>query len=79
MQAKRAGEFIDRVSDPGRRVELTRELSLLQIERARHHELSTLSVVVFGTVSAGKTSLINALLGPRRRHDRGGHGNDPSW
>ncbi len=63
VQAKRAGEFIDRVSDPGRRVELTRELSLLQIERARHHELSTLSVVVFGTVSAGKTSLINALLG----------------
>jgi uncharacterized protein len=61
VQAKRTGEFIDRVSDPRRREELARELS--QIEAETPHEVSTLEVVVFGTVSAGKTSLINALLG----------------
>ena len=61
VQAQRAGEFIDRVSDPRRRAELARELSQLHTER--QHEVSTLSVVVFGTVSAGKTSLINALIG----------------
>jgi len=61
MQARRAGEFIDRVSDPQRKAELARELS--QLHNERQHEVSTLSVVVFGTVSAGKTSLINALIG----------------
>jgi len=61
IQAKRAGEFIDRVADPARRQELGRELS--QIQDEGQAELSTLRVVVFGTVSAGKTSLINALLG----------------
>ena len=61
VQAKRAGQFIDRVSDPKRRAELAKELSELHTEQP--HELSTLSVVVFGTVSAGKTSLINALMG----------------
>src|SRR5271157_4787787 len=61
VQAQRAGEFIDRVSDPQRRAELARELSQLHTER--QHEVSTLNVVVFGTVSAGKTSLINALIG----------------
>ena len=61
VQAQRAGEFIDRVSDPQRKAELARELSQLQTER--QHEVSTLHVVVFGTVSAGKTSLINALIG----------------
>ena len=61
VQAQRAGEFIDRVSDPQRKAELARELSQLHTER--QHEVSTLSVVVFGTVSAGKTSLINALIG----------------
>ena len=61
VQAQRAGEFIDRVSDPRRKAELARELSQLHTER--QHEVSTLSVVVFGTVSAGKTSLINALIG----------------
>jgi small GTP-binding protein len=60
-QAKRAGEFIDRVSDPARREQLGRELSTLQAER--QGEISTLHVAVFGTVSAGKTSLINALIG----------------
>jgi small GTP-binding protein len=61
VQAKRAGEFIDRVADPARRQELGREL--LQIQAEGQGELSTLRVVVFGTVSAGKTSLINVLLG----------------
>src|SRR5271165_6341461 len=61
VQAQRAGEFIDRVSDPQRKAELARELSQLHTER--QHEVSTLNVVVFGTVSAGKTSLINALIG----------------
>src|SRR5271157_439399 len=61
VQARRVGEFIDRVSDPQRKAELARELSQLHTER--RHEVSTLSVVVFGTVSAGKTSLINALIG----------------
>jgi small GTP-binding protein len=61
VQAKRAGEFIDRVSDPARREQLTRELSQLEAEAPR--EVSTLRVVVFGTVSAGKTSLLSALLG----------------
>ena len=61
VQATRAGEFIDRVSDPARREQLVRELAQLQAEGS--HEKSTLHVVVFGTVSAGKTSLINALLG----------------
>ncbi len=61
LQARRAGEFIDRVSDPQRKAELARELSQLHTEQ--QHELSTLNVVVFGTVSAGKTSLINALIG----------------
>ena len=60
-QAKRAGEFIDRVADPARRAQLGRELSTLQAEG--QGEVSTLHVAVFGTVSAGKTSLINALIG----------------
>jgi small GTP-binding protein len=61
IQAKRAGEFIDRVTDTVRRQELGRELSQIQAEGKG--DLSILRVVVFGTVSAGKTSLINALLG----------------
>ncbi len=61
VQADRAAVFIDRVGDPQRKAELARELSQLHAER--QHEVSKLSVVVFGTVSAGKTSLINALIG----------------
>jgi small GTP-binding protein len=60
-QARRAEDFIARVGDPSRRGELTRELSELRaadLERAER-----LDVVVFGTGSAGKTSLISALLG----------------
>ncbi|QEH36263.1 tRNA modification GTPase MnmE [Aquisphaera giovannonii] len=60
-QARRAGEFVERVRDPARREELGKELQ--RIESAREDEVSTLDVVIFGTVSAGKTSLINALMG----------------
>lgn len=61
VQAERAGAVIDQVGDPARRAELAHELAEIEAERAG--ELSQLDVVVFGTVSAGKTSLINALLG----------------
>ncbi|MFO0891073.1 MAG: DUF697 domain-containing protein [Isosphaeraceae bacterium] len=60
VQAKRAGEFIDRVADPERREQLRHELRDIQ---ASGEGICTLNVVVFGTVSSGKTSLINALLG----------------
>jgi small GTP-binding protein len=60
-QAKRAGDFIDRIADRERREALGGELEQLQAERRA--EISSLYVVVFGTVSAGKTSLINALIG----------------
>jgi small GTP-binding protein len=60
-QARRAENFIERVSDRERREVLTSELARLQAERRA--EKSTLDVVVFGTVSAGKTSLINVLIG----------------
>jgi small GTP-binding protein len=60
-QARRAEEFIERVGDRGRREVLAGELARLDAERAA--EKSSLHIVVFGTVSAGKTSLINALLG----------------
>jgi small GTP-binding protein len=62
-QARRAGEFITRVCDPSRREELALELSVLQAESQQ--EKGTLRVVVFGTGSSGKTSLINALLGQK--------------
>jgi small GTP-binding protein len=61
VQAKRAGEFVERVTDSVRRDQLSQELHRLQSEGVQ--EVSTLHVVVFGTVSAGKTSLINAFLG----------------
>jgi small GTP-binding protein len=60
-QAGRAKGFVERIGDAGRRDELSRELA--EIAREGRHEVSSLHVVVFGTGSAGKTSLINALLG----------------
>ena len=54
-------DFIDRVATSAAKAELARELS--QLRGRGPAEVSTLHVVVFGTVSAGKTSLINALLG----------------
>jgi small GTP-binding protein len=61
IRARRAREFIERVQDPARRGELSRELA--GIEADRTGPVRNLRVVIFGTVSAGKTSLINALLG----------------
>jgi small GTP-binding protein len=60
-QARRAEDFIARVGDTSRRSELTRELSELQAESLERAD--NLNVVVFGSGSAGKTSLISALLG----------------
>ncbi|WP_165071491.1 YcjF family protein [Paludisphaera rhizosphaerae] len=58
QQADRAREHIEKIRDARRREELRGELS--RIEEQRNAEMD---VVVFGTVSAGKTSLINALIG----------------
>jgi small GTP-binding protein len=60
-QARRAEVFVERIGDAPRREELSRELS--RIETESREDVSSLQVVVFGTGSAGKTSLINALLG----------------
>lgn len=60
-QARRAEVFVERVGDVRRREELSRELS--RIDEEGREETPSLHVVVFGTGSAGKTSLINALLG----------------
>jgi uncharacterized protein len=59
VQAEQAGEVIRQVSDQSARADLTRELSEIQTGQKRRE----FHVVVFGTGSAGKTSLINALLG----------------
>jgi len=58
-QEEQARLSIDRLSDGKIRRELDRTLAELRSEEARHE----FRVVVFGTGSAGKTSLINALLG----------------
>jgi small GTP-binding protein len=59
VQADRASEIVAQVADESARIDLQKELAALRADRAsrRFH------VVVFGTGSAGKTSLINALLG----------------
>lgn len=59
VQAREAEKVIVRVKDEAARKKLERELTELRAdkERDRFH------VVIFGTGSAGKTSLINALLG----------------
>jgi len=62
-QAARAREFIERIRDTERRSGLQTELE--RLEAARSEPSAELHVVVFGTVSAGKTSLINALIGRR--------------
>jgi small GTP-binding protein len=61
IQARRARMFVDRLGDPGRRRELIDELK--QIEREASASTVSLQIVAFGTGSAGKTSLINALVG----------------
>jgi small GTP-binding protein len=59
VQAEKAQEVIAQVKDVSARETLERELATLRADRQRRR----FHVVVFGTGSAGKTSLINALLG----------------
>ena len=61
VQSVRAREFIDQIRDADRREKLKGELA--RLDAARGEPPAELNVVVFGTVSAGKTSLINALIG----------------
>lgn len=58
-QAEQAGRTLAEVKDEAVRARLDRELAQLRADRAAR----TFRAVVFGTGSAGKTSLINALLG----------------
>lgn len=60
-EAARAREFIDRIRDSELRGGLQAQLD--RLETARGAPEADLHIVVFGTVSAGKTSLINALIG----------------
>lgn len=60
-QAERAREIIARMRDDARREDLQTRLE--RLESQRKEPLDELNIVVFGTVSAGKTSLINALIG----------------
>ena len=59
VQAEKAEEVIKQVKDESARIDLAAELAALCADRQRRR----FHVVVFGTGSAGKTSLINALLG----------------
>jgi small GTP-binding protein len=59
VQAEKAEGVIGLVKDEAARVDLQKELAALRADR----EGRRFHVVVFGTGSAGKTSLINALLG----------------
>ena len=61
QQAERAREHIEKIRDARRREELRGELS--RLEEERQAPTASMDVVVFGTVSAGKTSLVNALIG----------------
>ncbi len=59
VQADQAKSVVEQIQDPAAKQKLNRELAELGTDRKtrRFH------VVVFGTSSAGKTSLINALIG----------------
>ena len=59
VQAERAEAVIEQVKDESARIDLHKELAALRVDRQERR----FHVVVFGTGSAGKTSLINALLG----------------
>src|SRR5262245_192528 len=59
LQAEKAEGVIATVRDNQAKKELGDELAALRAD----HQRRTFHVVVFGTGSAGKTSLINALLG----------------
>ncbi len=59
IEAQHAAEVIRQVASESAKTGLNRELSEIHADRKRRD----FHVVVFGTGSAGKTSLINALLG----------------
>jgi small GTP-binding protein len=59
LQAEQVEKMLPTVADPEARANLERELQRLREARAHRR----FHVVVFGTGSAGKTSLINAVLG----------------
>ncbi len=59
IQTERAQVVVDQVKDEAARARLTTELAGIRGDRQERR----FHVVVFGTASAGKTSLINALLG----------------
>ncbi len=59
VQAEHAGAVIRQVANESAKAGLSRELNEIQSGQKRHE----FHLVVFGTGSAGKTSLINALLG----------------
>ncbi len=59
VQAEKAEQVINQVQDQAARAVLGDELAAIRADRHRRR----FHVVVFGTGSAGKTSLINALLG----------------
>ena len=59
VQAEQAERVVDQVRDLGAKARLGREMAELKADR----QARRFHVVVFGTGSAGKTSLINALIG----------------
>ncbi len=59
VQADEAASVVAQVADEAARERLRGELAAIRVDR----EVRQFHVVVFGTASAGKTSLINALLG----------------
>ncbi|WP_435006998.1 YcjF family protein [Tundrisphaera lichenicola] len=59
VQAREAEAVVSQVKDPTAQARLRSEIATLRTDR----EVRRFHVVIFGTGSAGKTSLINALLG----------------
>lgn len=59
VQAEKAELVVEQLKNPGARTDLNAELAALRSDSVQRR----FHVVVFGTGSAGKTSLINALLG----------------
>ncbi len=59
IQADQAETVVKQIKDEAARTRLNQELATLRVDR----DTKTFHVVIFGTGSAGKTSLINALLG----------------